>query len=399
MLFSYKVLTKSGEEREGEIEAVNEDIAISSLQRRGLIVVFVQAKNKKSFFDIEIAFLSQVSQKEVVLLSRQISTLFEAQVSALKAFRLLASETENQKLQETLVNVGDDIQGGMPISDALAKHPNVFSTFYVNMVRAGEESGKLSETFLYLADYLERTFEIISKTRGALIYPAFAISVFIIVMVLLMTTVVPKLGEIVSESGQDIPIYTKIVIGISNFMLNFWELIVVLIILTVFLVWYYAKSGAISFSQIKLKLPFVGKLYKKLYLSRIADNMNTMLTSGIQMIRAIEITAEVVGNDVYRDILLYAADDVKTGNQFSGALSKHKEIPRIMVQIIKVGEETGGLAKILQKLSIFYKREVDVAVETLASLIEPVLIVLLGLGVGTVLAAVLLPIYNIAGSF
>src|SRR3989338_7283518 len=121
MLFSYKVLTKSGEEREGEIEAVNEDIAISSLQRRGLIVVFVQAKNKKSFFDIEIAFLSQVSQKEVVLLSRQISTLFEAQVSALKAFRLLASETENQKLQETLVNVGDDIQGGMPISDALAK--------------------------------------------------------------------------------------------------------------------------------------------------------------------------------------------------------------------------------------------------------------------------------------
>lgn len=399
MLFSYKVLTKSGEEREGEIEAVNEDIAISSLQRRGLIVVFVQAKNKRSFFDLEVAFLSKVSQKEVVLLSRQISTLFEAQVSALKAFRLLASETENQKLQATLISVGDDIQGGMPISDALAKHPNVFSTFYVNMVRAGEESGKLSETFLYLADYLERTFEIISKTRSALIYPAFAISVFIIVMVLLMTTVVPKLGQIVSESGQVIPIYTKIVIGISNFMLNFWELLTVLLLLFVFLVWYYAKSGAISFSKIKLRIPYVGKLYTKLYLSRIADNMNTMLTSGIQMIRAIEITAAVVGNDVYRDILLEAADDVKTGNQFSGALSKHSEIPRIMVQIIKVGEETGGLAKILQKLSIFYKREVDVAVETLASLIEPVLIVLLGLGVGTVLAAVLLPIYNIAGSF
>lgn len=397
MLFSYKAITKSGEERTGNIDAVNEDVAISSLQRRDLVIVSMRQADKVPIFERDILFLNRVSNKDVVILSRQIATLFESQVSALRAFKLLASESENAVLRKKLTEVGDDLQGGMSISQALNKHPSVFTGFYVNMVRSGEESGKLSETFSYLADYLERFYELTSKVRGALAYPAFVLFVFIAIMILLMTQVVPKLADILTGSGQELPVYTKIIIGISYFLVNYGLFLLVVLIMGGVLLWRYNRSGAISFSKLKLKLPLFGELFRKIYLARISDNMYTMLSSGIPMIKSIEISSTVVGNDVYKGILMDAADAIKTGNTMSSALVGYKEIPAIMIQMIKVGEETGQLANILQKLAKFYKREVDTAIETLISLIEPILMVLLGLGVGIVLAAVLIPIYNIAG--
>lgn len=397
MLFSYKAITKSGEERVGNIDAVNEDVAISSLQRRDLVIVSIRAADKVPIFDRDISILSRVSNKDVVILSRQIATLFEAQVSALRSFKLLAAESENHTLRKKISEVGDDLQSGMSISQALNKHPSVFSPFYVNMVRSGEESGKLSETFAYLADYMERTYELTSKVRGALAYPAFVLCVFVLIMILLMTKVVPKLADVLTASGQELPVYTKVIIGISNLLVHYGLFLLVVFIIIGVLVWQYTKTGAISFSKIKLKIPLFGDLFRKIYLARISDNMYTMLSSGIPMIKSIEISANIVGNDVYKNILLDAANSIKTGNTMSGSLVGYREIPAIMIQMIKVGEETGQLANILQKLAKFYKREVDTAIETLISLIEPILMVLLGLGVGIVLAAVLIPIYNIAG--
>ncbi len=397
MQFNYKAITATGEKKEGVVEAVNKDLAISALQRRGLVVASIKAADEAKSF-LEIRLLESVPMKDIVMLSRQISTLFEAQVSALKAFSLLGGNTENKLLQKTLNQIVDDIQAGFSISGALAKHPKVFSEFYVNMVKAGEESGKLVQTFSYLADYLDRQYELTSKTRNALIYPAFVIFVFITVMILMFVIVIPKLSQIIIDSGQQIPVYTKVVIGISNFFVNYGLFILIALIAFGGYVWWYSQSdkGKKYLDQVKLSIPFAGNLFTKLYLSRIADNMETMLTSGIPIVRSIEITAAVVGNRVYRDIMLMSADKVKAGSSLADSVDRHIEIPSIMVQMIKVGEETGSVGMVLKTLGKFYKREVDDAVDTLVDLIEPFMIVLLGVGVGILLTSVLVPIYNIA---
>lgn len=400
MLFNYKAIDASGRETEGSIDALNADVAISSLQRRGLVVSQVREEDKKSFFDRDFAFFERVSNKDVVILSRQMATLFEAQVSALRTFRMLSSETPNRALAKKLAVVTDDLQSGSAISKALSKHPEVFSSFYVNMVRSGEESGKLNEVFLYLADYLDRNYEITSKAKNALIYPAFVIFTFVAVMVLMLTLVIPKISQILIESGQVIPLYTQIVIFISNFFLNYGIFIAVLLILGGFVLFRYVQSpkGSLALSAFKLGVPYVGDLYRKLYLARITDNLSTMLSSGIPIVRAMEITSDIVDNKIYQDLLKAASERVRAGSALSDALPKSKEIPGVVTQMVKVGEESGELDAILKTLAKFYDREVTNAVDTLVDLIEPIMIVALGLGVGTLLASVLIPIYNITNN-
>ncbi len=400
MLFSYHALDTDGHEREGTVEALSMDIAISTLQRRSLIVSSIEPAEKKAWWSSDISLFKHVSNKEVVILSRQIATLFEAQVSALRIFRLLASEIDNKVLAEVMSQIADDLQGGSPISKAMAQHPKIFSNFYVNMIKSGEESGKLSETFGYLADYLDRTYEVMSKAQNALIYPAFVIGVFFIVMILMMTMVIPRISSILTESGQAIPLYTQVVITISNFLVHYgFLLLIALVVAVVFCLRYVqTPTGKLFFDSFKLDIPYIGSLYQKLYLSRIADNFATMLVSGVPVVEAVEITASVVGSATYEQILADTGEAVKGGSSISDALGRHPEIPGIMTAMIKVGEETGELGSILATLAKFYQREVSTAVDTLVDLIEPLMIVLLGLGVGTLLASVLIPIYNLAGS-
>lgn len=400
MLFTYRALDRDGHEREGTVEALSMDVAVATLQRRNLIVSSIVPAVEKSILTKEFGFFKHVSNKDVVILSRQIATLFEAQVSALRVFRLLAAEVDNKYLAQILTEVADDLQGGSPISKAMERHPKVFTGFYTNMVHAGEESGKLSETFGYLADYLDRTYEVQSKAQNALIYPAFVIGVFFIVMALMLTMVIPRISAILTESGQDIPIYTKIVIAVSNFLVNYgFFILIALVIAAVFgYRWFETPSGKLFFDSFKLDIPYLGDLYEKLYLSRIADNFATMLMSGVPVVEAIDITAAVVGSSTYERILHEVGEAVKAGSSISDALNTHEEIPGIMAAMVKVGEETGELGNILTTLAKFYRREVTTAVDTLVGLIEPLMIVLLGLGVGTLLASVLIPIYNLAGS-
>ncbi len=398
MLFNYKALENSGKEVSGSIEAVSLDVAVGSLQRRGLIIENIEPAEKESWLS-KFQFGSGISQKDIVMLSRQMSTLFEAQVSALKIFTLLAAETQGA-LKKSLDQVVIDLQGGSTISNALAKHPHIFSDFYVNMVKSGEETGKLNETFNYLADYLDRNYEVVSKAKNALIYPAFVIAVFIAVMVLMFTVIVPKISEIILEGGQEIPFYTKIVFAVSNFIVDYGIFIGIGLVIAAFFGVRFIRTpeGARAWAELKLGVPYVGDLYRKLYLSIIADNMNTMVLSGISMVKALEVSASVVGNDVYKAILEESAAAVKSGSSLSGSLSQYEEIPSILVQMIKVGEETGELGSILGTMAHFYQREVVNAVDTLVGLIEPVMIVALGLGVGILLASVLIPIYDIANS-
>jgi type IV pilus assembly protein PilC len=399
MLFKYKSIDDKGVNKEGDIDAPNRDMAISGLQRRGLVVIsIVEEGENKSIF--QFSFFERVKPKDVVILSRQIATLFEAQVSALKAFTMLSVNTENKLLGRKLTQIGDDLQAGVSISGALARHPDVFSEFYINMVKVGEETGKLNQVFLHLAEYLDRQYSLTSKTRNALIYPAFVIVTFFVVMTLMFTIVIPKLSEIILDSGQVVPLYTKIVIAISNIFVHYGFFILIFLVLAGVWIWRLSttEKGKIYLDGLRLSTPALGNLYKKLYLSRITDNLNTMLSSGVPIVRAIDITAEVVGSLVYKNVLGEVADGVKSGLALSLAFEKHPEqIPGILVQMVQVGEETGSLGAILKTLTDFYKREVDDAVDTLVGLIEPVMIVVLGFGVGILLVSVLGPIYNMSG--
>lgn len=401
-VFQYSAVDAEGKERQGTIDAVNMDLAIAALQRRGLILSKIdEAGSDKSILQTRLKIFEHVSNADIVMVSRQITTLFEAQVSALRAFKLLASEARTPQLAEKLSDIANDIQGGSTISNALAKHPDVFSMFYVNMVKAGEESGKLDETFAFLAEHLDRNYEITQKARNALVYPAFILLTFAVVMTLMMTIVIPHLADMLLQVGGEIPVYTKVVIGMSQFMSKYIFLILIMLAGGIFIMYRYGQTeqGKIMFARAKLDTPAVGNIYQKIYLSRIADNLSTMLKSGIQILRGLEITGAVVEDPVYEAVLTEAAKDVKAGLPLSEAFRKHGEIPGIVVAMVKIGEETGNMGTILETMAKFYRREVDNAVDTLVGLIEPIMIVILALGVAILLASVLLPIYNIASSF
>ena len=396
MLYKYIASTPEGERQSGTIEAATTEIAIKSLQNKSLIIISIKPAEEKSFFK-GIKLFGGVKPRDIVVFSRQLSTLFEAKIAALTSFKLLATEIENPTLRDTIGEVLNDIQGGVSLSQAMAKHPNVFSKFYVSMVRSGEESGKLDETFSYMADYLERSYELSSRAKNALIYPAFIISTLAIVLVLMITFVVPHLTAILTESGQEIPIYTAILIGASNFFRQFGVFLLIGLVFAIIFIWRYLKTenGKMALSRFQISVPFIGNLYKKFYISHITDNLELSLSSGISMVRALESAADVVGGSIYSKILLDSVNDVRGGSSLSASLSRFKEIPPIVFQMIRIGEETGKLNFILKTLSRFYKREVDNSIETMVNLIEPVMILVLGVFACLFILSIIAPIYNI----
>jgi len=397
VLYKYEATTAEGEEKRGVIDAANRDIAIAALQRRNLIIISVEEAKESGFFSKPLAIFNRVKPRDIVILSRQLSTLFEAKVPVLTSLNLLAGETENPALREKMSVLLDDIQGGSSISEAMSKQPDVFSKFFVNMVRSGEESGKLDEVFSYLASYLERNYELASKARSALIYPIFVLVAFFGVLVLMLTVIIPKLSVILKETGQELPIYTKAIIAVSDLLINYGIFVLIALIVGAISVWYYLRTGQgkAGFARFQLSIPYVGVLYRKLFIGRMLDNFETLLSSGVSVIRTLELTADVIDSEIFRQILTESIEAVKGGSSISESLSRYEDIPGLVVQMIRVGEETGKLAFVLKTLSRFYKKEVDTAIETLMSLIEPALIIVLGLGVGLLVAGILGPIYNI----
>src|SRR3989338_6189906 len=395
-LYRYQAKTPEGETKAGTIEAASLELAVSSLQRRGLVIIALEpAEGRMSWWQQAAASFERVKSRDIVVLSRQFATLFEAKVPVVQALRVLIDETSNQTLKKHLSEVLSDIQVGISVSSAMSKHPQAFSNFYVNMVRSGEESGKLEEIFGYLADYLERSYDLATKARNALIYPA-----FIVIITLMLVVVIPQLSSILSETGQEVPIYTRIVIGFSNFLREFGVFLIVLLAVGGIFLWRWTKtaSGRLAVSRFLIELPFFGILYRKIYLSRLTDNLQTLLAGGVTVLRALEISADVVGNEIYAQIVRQSMEQVKCGLPISEAFSRYEDIPALVTQMIRIGEETGKLDFTLKTLARFYRNEVYNTVENLVSLIEPVMIIFLGLAVGFLVASVLIPIYNISTS-
>jgi len=401
MLFSYKAIDTSNATREGTVEASSIETAIATVQKRGYTITSIDpVDTDKPFYAIEIEWFQRITNKEVVILSRQIATLFEAQVSALRIFRLLAAESENPQMQRVLNSISEELQAGSSISRAFGAHSDVFSNFYISMIRSGEESGSLEKSFMYLADYLDRSYMVVSKVRNALVYPAFVVGIFIIVMGLMLTLVIPRISQILTDAGQDLPIYTRIVIGLSDFLVNYIAILLVLLSFAGFGLWRFVQTpiGKRFADELRVTVPYFGMLSRQLYLTRICDNLATMLSSGISMVQALEVTADVVDNEVFKEIINNTLLEVKSGRSFADTIGEYPEIPGVMSQMAKVGEETGNLADILKTLAKFYEREVNNSVDNMISLIEPAMIVVLGLGVATLLASVLMPIYNLTNT-
>ncbi|OGZ95807.1 MAG: hypothetical protein A3I44_04960 [Candidatus Sungbacteria bacterium RIFCSPLOWO2_02_FULL_51_17] len=400
MEFIYKARTPEGEERQGSIEALNLENAVDSLQRSGLIVVELRPHDTGGVFGARMRFFEHVKQRDLVIFSRQLATLFEAKVPIVQSLKTLMSEAPSPILREAISEIMDDLSGGSSLSQAMMKHPNIFGAFYVNMIKAGEESGKLKEVFTFLADNLERTHELVSKVKNALIYPAFVLTAFVGVMVVMMVVVVPRLVGIFEEASVPIPFYTQIIISLSLFLRDYGIFLLIALIAGSAIGWRYigSEKGRQLFDEIRIRLPFVGGLSRKMYLSTMADNLANLIAAGVPILRALQITADVVGNRVYRTVILDAVEAVKAGNSMSLAFEKYEEIPPLVTQMIHIGEESGKLDFVLEALSRFYRREVLAAVEALIGLIEPMLILVLGGGVGILVAAILVPLYSLSSA-
>lgn len=383
--------------RTGVVETSSQDAALDALQKNGLIVISVGERGKKSIFEMQ--FGRGVRQRDIVLFSRQMATLFEAQIPVIQILRTLASQAIKPQLRKIVNEVMADVTGGMALSQAFGKHPDAFSSFYVSLVRAGEESGKLQDVFTYLADYLERSYYIANKARNAFIYPAFVLLAFVGVFTIMLTVVIPKLTSIFKETGTEVPFYTQIIISLSDLLRSYGLLVLLCVIGGIIFLWRWGRTpaGKRFFNTVQIRTPIIGALYQRIFIVRMTDNMRTLMISGIPLIRALTITEDVVGNVIYQDAVARAIAAVKAGSTISSAFEQTPEIPVMVTQMIKIGEQSGRLDFILENISRFYQKEVDSLVNNLLTLIEPILILVLGGGVAVLVAAILIPIYNIAG--
>ena len=402
MQFNYTARNNQGEVLSGLVEAGSRQAAINALQEKGLIILGIEKEGGEPIFSRKLKFFQRVKSKDMVGFSRQLSILISAQVPLLASLKSLALQTENHLFSEVIYELANDVEGGTAFSKALAKHPKIFSPFFVNMVKSGEVSGSLQDSLLYLADYLEKQYYLMTKIRGAMIYPAFIMGSFILIGVLMMILVVPKLIGFLSEAGQDLPLMTKILIGVSSFLSSWWWLLLLILLGGGGYLYYSFKNSQQlrdRWDQVKLKMPIFGKkVFLKLYVTRLAENLSVLIQGGLSILQALQVTSEVIGNTVFKNIVIEAKENVRVGASLSDSLRKHKEIPPLVVQMIATGEQTGSVDSILKKMSSFYSKEIDATVENLAQLIEPLLILLIGGAVAILVASILMPIYNIANA-
>ena len=402
MRFNYQIRDKEGGINMGVVEASSEEAALQIIGRPGLFVTHLERTKESPLYARKIPFFDRVTAKEVMLFSRQLAIMFKAQVSILESLESIANQTTNKGFREKIFSMSEDIQGGTALSATLSKYPKIFSTFYVSMVKRGEALGSLSDVLEYLADHLEREHDLSQKLKTAMIYPIFVLFVAFAVIILLMTLVIPNLATILEESGQELPIMTQIVIASSNFLITKgWILAIILIAITVGASRFLKTSnGKRFFDHAILKVPGINSFLKVVYLSRFGESLATLIAGGVSLVKALEITKDIVGNTRYQEIVLEAKEEVEGGVHMSQVLKKYpSEFPSIFSQMVSVGEQSGNLEATLQSIVAFYRKDVERNVDGLLSIIEPVLIVFLGIVVGGLMASVILPLYSITAGF
>ena len=402
MKFKYSARTKEGEMQTGFIEAGNQKAAVNILTGHDLYILSLEGAEKVSWFGIASKFLNRVKTVDLMVFTRQFATLLSSEVPLGDAIRNLNKQTRNVILKEAATEITADINAGLSLSQALERPDTIFSEFYISMIRSAEITGRLEAAMSFLADYLEKEGSWQSKIRNAMIYPMFIVSLFLVVAIMLITVVFPKLNVVFEETGTSMPLITRILLGSGNFIINWWWLIILITFFLISLIMSYLKTpeGKNVKSELIIKIPVFGNLFKKIYIARFADSLSILIKGGIPVAQSIEITGHTIGNIIYRDILHEISEKIKEGETLSALLSTNEYyFPAMVGQMVAVGETTGRLEEILAKISVFYTRDVDNALDNLTELIQPVLITVIGIFIGLLFAAVLLPIYNLMQGF
>ena len=400
--FRYSARNELGEIQAGMVEAASRDLAIKILQENKLYLLSLESLEKKGVWQRISGIFQKVRLKDLMLFMRQLSTLLSAKVALADSLKTLHAQFTNPVLKDVIFDVYTDVDGGLYFSQALSKHPKVFSDFYVNMIRSAEVSGRLEETLLFLADYLEKEMRLTSRVRSAMIYPIFVIAVFIGVMVLIVTVVMPQMRAIFSEVNVQLPFLTRILMGLGSFLSAWgWALLIIIAVLVVFAVRYFRSvEGKPFWDELVVRLPVVGGLIRRISITRFAASTSVLMKGGIPVANSLEIASRVVGNQIYRRLLNETAEQIREGGTISGSLGRYPDyFPPLVTQMVAIGESSGQLGNLLDKISSFYNEEVQNAINSLVELVQPAIIVVLGIFIGLFIAAVLLPIYNLAQVF
>lgn len=392
-IYIWRGRTEEGLPVSGETEAESEGDLILALRKRGIIPNYVKEKKEKTGFTF-----GRVSQKDILFFTRQFTTLFSSGVPVVQAFDALISQVKNRTFRKVLTQLRNDIEKGLSLAEAMRKHPRVFSSLYINMVRAGEEGGILEKVLQRLSDYLEKIIKLKRKIISAMIYPSVVIGVAVIVVAVIMIFVIPTFAKLFGEMGMDLPLPTRITIGLSNFLASS-ALYILLGIVGFFISIKLSRRTPIGkkiTDVVLLKIPLIGKIMLKSSLSKFARTLGTLLGSGVPILNSMEISARACGNKVIEDVILQMRGLITEGKSLTDTLKlKPALFPPIFIQMVSVGESTGATDEMLNKVADFYDEEVDTAVANLMNMLEPALIVFLGVTIGFIVISLYLPIFKL----
>jgi type IV pilus assembly protein PilC len=402
MKFQYQARTKEGLVQGGVIEASSRQRAVVLLQNQGLYITSLAIEDKKPFYVKELVFSGGAKRKELVNFTRQLSLMVKSGVSIVEGLRSIAIQSDKQIFRDTIFKIADEVEGGTYLSETLSKFPKIFSSFFVNMVKSGEASGKLAESLEYLADNLDKEYKLVLKIKGGMTYPAVIFVAFTLIGLAMLFFVLPTFSQSIEGMNVKLPSITMSILSFGNTLRTWWWLFLMVILVFIIGIWRYIKTaeGKIAWDKIALKLPIFGSLIKKINVVRFSENLSTLIFAGLPITQALEVVSGVVTNKVYKDIVLHARDGVRRGESISSVLEQYpKSIPAVVTQMAKVGEKTGRLDESLLKISEFYEAEINVTIDSLVSIIEPILILFMGGLVVILMLSVFLPIYKNIGSF
>lgn len=399
-IFDYRSRKNDGTPVNGAVVAPTENVAYDLLREKGLIVISLNERKEGNLLKNPLSFFRRVNVKEQVIFARQLAVMINANVPIVKALKILVKQTENVNFKVVLSDILDEVEGGAKFSAALSRYPNIFNNFFVYMVRSGETTGKLDEVLEYLATQREKDYDLRSKVKGAMTYPIVLLGGVVVVGFGLVLFVLPSLLDVFKSGGATLPLPTRILISFVTFSKNYWYLILIGIIalLVGFAIFRKTKKGGYILDVFKIKVPIVGTIFVKLYLTRFSRSMATLLAAGVPISRALEITSDVVDNDIYRDLIRKTITEVEGGNSITSVFVKSKNVPLMVSQMMSIGEQSGRMDTILIKIAEFYERELQNLINNLVELLQPIILLIMGGAVGFLVAAILLPIYNLSNA-
>lgn len=380
------------------VQAESERAAAKLLMAQGIVPLKLEEQTKKR--SILQRFTNRVSAKDRIVFTRQLATLINAGLPLAQSLRTLSEQTTNKRLIAITNEILSSVEGGSTLSDAFSKHPEVFNDVYIALIAAGEISGTLDEALERIANQQEKDAELLGKVRGALVYPSIVMVVIIGVIAFMLLTVVPQIEHLYHDLRKDLPLITAVMVATSNFAISFWWLIILIMVAIVFFLKRYidTEAGRKTYDTFKLKIPLFGGMFRKLYMARFTRTGQTLMASGVQMLEMLRIAARAVNNVTVAEAITRAADKVKGGKALSVALKNEPYILSLVPQMIGIGEQSGGVDKMMGKAATYFENELDTSVRSISTAIEPILMVVLAAVAGLMVGAILLPVYGLVGN-